>query len=163
MITGERVSSNKIYFRIAALVFMLAAVATTATAQTYTELHNFSPNDGPNSPFFSVIAQGRDGATSNQGFTSRPGDVFKITPQGKVTELHEFSGPYGEAPIGGLTLATDGQFYGTTAFGGAFGFGTIFSITAGGTLKTLYSFQDKKDGSLPNGLTVFQPLRLIGT
>jgi uncharacterized repeat protein (TIGR03803 family) len=157
VISVKSVSPNYIRFRIAALVSILAAATTTATAQTYTDLHDFSSNGGPNSPFFSVIAQGRDGAmytTSNQGFTGRQGDVFKITPQGKVTELHEFNGPDGEAPIGGLTLATDGKFYGTTAFGGAFGFGTIFSITAGGTLKMLYSFQDKKDGSLPNAVPI---------
>ena len=36
--------------------------------------------------------------------------------------------------------ATDGDFYGTTYGGGANGPGTIFKITAGGTLTTLYSF-----------------------
>jgi uncharacterized repeat protein (TIGR03803 family) len=157
MTTARSVSWNSVHFRIASVVFMLAAAATTAPAQTYTDLHNFSSNSGPNDPFFSVIAQGRDGnmyTTSSQGFTGRQGDVFKITPQGKVTELHEFHGRDGEFPIGGLTLATDGNFYGTTNFGGDFGFGTIFSITAGGTLKTLYSFQDKKDGSLPNAVPI---------
>lgn len=157
MVTATSVSLNNVHFRIAALVFMLAAAATTATAQTYTVLNNFNSNSGPNDPFFSVIAQGRDGnmyTTSSQGFTGRQGDVFKITPEGKVTPLHHFTGPDGEFPIGGLTLATDGKFYGTTNFGGAFGFGTIFSITTGGTLKTLYSFQDKKDGSLPNAAPI---------
>jgi uncharacterized repeat protein (TIGR03803 family) len=157
MTTEKSVSWNSAHFRIVALVFMLAAAAATAPAQTYTDLHDFSPNAGPNDPFFSVIAQGRDGnmyTTSSQGFTGRQGDVFKITPEGRVTELHEFNGPDGEAPIGGLTLATDGKFYGTTAFGGAFGFGTIFSITAGGALQTLYSFQDKNDGSLPNAAPI---------
>jgi uncharacterized repeat protein (TIGR03803 family) len=157
MVTATSVSLNNVHFRIAALVFILATAATAATAQTYTDLHNFNSNSGPNDPFFSVIAQGRDGdmyTTSTQGFTGRQGDVFKITPEGHVTPLHHFTGPDGEFPIGGLALATDGKFYGTTALGGAFGFGTVFSITAGGTLKTLYSFQDKKDGSLPNAAPI---------
>lgn len=151
------VFSIRAHFLIAALLSMLVTLGTAANAQTYTDLHNFNSNSGPNDPFFSIIAQGRDGAmytTSQQGFTGRPGDVFKITPQGKVTVLHEFTGADGEVPIGGLTLATDGKFYGTTSSGGAFGFGTIFSINAGGALKTLYSFRDKKDGSVPQAAPI---------
>ena len=37
-------------------------------------------------------------------------------------------------------LGTDGNFYGTTEYGGANGDGTVFTITAGGALTTLYSF-----------------------
>lgn len=142
------------YFCRAALVLI---VAISATAQTYTDLFNFSSNGGPNGPHFNVIAQGRDGSmytTSEQGFTGGRGDVFKITPAGTLTVLHEFTGMDGQGPIGGLTLATDGKFYGTTVTGGAFGFGTIFSITAKGTLKTLYSFRDKADGSLPYAVPI---------
>src|SRR6185312_10097877 len=98
MTTARSVSWNSVHFRIAALVLLLAAIGTTASAQTYTDLHNFSSNSGPNDPFFSVIAQGRDGnmyTTSSQGFTGRQGDVFKITPEGHVTSLHHFTGPDG--------------------------------------------------------------------
>ena len=44
--------------------------------------------------------------------------------------------------------ATDGNFYGTTAAGGANGNGTVFKITPSGTLTTLHSF-DGTDGSNP--------------
>jgi uncharacterized repeat protein (TIGR03803 family) len=47
-----------------------------------------------------------------------------------------------------LVQATNGKFYGTTYGGGANGDGTIFSITTGGTLTTLHSF-DATDGSHP--------------
>lgn len=157
MTIAKNVYSIHAHFCIAVLLSILVAVAAPANAQTYTDLHNFNSNSGPNDPFFSIIAQGRDGAmytTSQQGFTGGQGDVFKITPQGNVTVMHEFKGPEGEVPIGGLTLATDGKFYGTTSSGGAFGFGTIFSITAGGTLQTLYSFRDKKDGSVPQAAPI---------
>ena len=43
--------------------------------------------------------------------------------------------------MAGLTLGPDGNLYGMTAFGGNAGVGTIFKITTGGTLTTLYSFQ----------------------
>ena len=37
---------------------------------------------------------------------------------------------------------SDGNFYGTTYYGGANDDGTVFQITPGGSLTTLYSFAD---------------------
>jgi uncharacterized repeat protein (TIGR03803 family) len=73
------------------------------------------------------------------------GTVFKITGAGALTTLHRFCAksacPDGQAPYAGLTLATNGNFYGTTPFGGANGNnGTVFEITPAGKLTTLYSF-----------------------
>src|SRR5260370_12918270 len=52
----------------------------------------------------------------------------------------------------GLTLGTDGNFYGITATGGADQYGTAFKITSGGTLTTLYDFCSQpgcSDGQQP--------------
>ena len=46
----------------------------------------------------------------------------------------------GEYLYAGLIQGTDGNFYGTTTFGGANGQGTVFRITPDGTLTTLHSF-----------------------
>jgi hypothetical protein len=81
MTTATIVRSNSAPFhrtmRVALMLAVLAclvlAATTASTAQTYTDLHDFSSN-GPNDPFFSVIAQGRDGnmyTTSEQGFTGK--------------------------------------------------------------------------------------------
>ena len=59
------------------------------------------------------------------------------------TTLHAFNQTDGSEPEAGLVQATDGNLYGTTYRGGAgsFGFsGTVFNITPGGTLSTLYNF-----------------------
>jgi uncharacterized repeat protein (TIGR03803 family) len=69
-----------------------------------------------------------------------PGTVFKITPSGTLTTLYSFDGSDGYYPVAGLVQATDGNFYGTTEYGGAYGGGTVFKITPSGTLTTLYSF-----------------------
>ena len=64
-----------------------------------------------------------------------------------------FRGPtirFATLPYGALYLATDGNFYGTTAAGGANGDGTVFRITPGGTFTTLHSF-DHSDGATPQG------------
>lgn len=55
----------------------------------------------------------------------------------------------GANPIGGLVQAADGDFYGTTAFGGAGGYGTVFRMTPLGSLTTVHSF-DGGDGANPS-------------
>jgi uncharacterized repeat protein (TIGR03803 family) len=65
----------------------------------------------------------------------------------------------GAYPLVGLIQATDGNFYGTTAFGGGTnvcnygipGCGTVFQITPGGALTTLHAF-NFTDGGYPKGL-----------
>jgi uncharacterized repeat protein (TIGR03803 family) len=89
------------------------------------------------------------------------GTVFTISPSGVLTTLYTFcrtSGcPDGSNPNGGLILATNGYFYGTTFYGGSHGSGlsggTVFRMTASGALTTLYSFCSESncaDGSNPN-------------
>jgi uncharacterized repeat protein (TIGR03803 family) len=120
---------------------------------TLTTLHLF---DGSNGNFFlgdgysptGSLVQGTDGnfsGTTEFGpvGASCCGTVFKITPGGTLTTLHRFEGypTDGSYPHqAGLVQATDGNFYGTTSGGGAKDAGTVFKITPGGTLTTLYSF-----------------------
>jgi len=71
-------------------------------------------------------------------------------PSTAFSTLVNFSGANGVAPSSGITLASDGNFYGTTQFGGANNVGTIFQLTPSGTLTTLHSFANT-DGSSPFG------------
>jgi hypothetical protein len=108
------------------LILAVAVTTTVATAQNYTDLYDFNNNGGPNDPHWNAIAQGRDGnmySTTDQAFTGGRGDVFKITPTGTLTVLHNFKWTDGRTPIGGLTLGTDGKFYGATYGGGLSGTG----------------------------------------
>jgi uncharacterized repeat protein (TIGR03803 family) len=69
---------------------------------------------------------------------------------GVFTDLANFDGTNGAEPTAGLVQGTDGNFYGTTPYGGAWG--TVFRLTADGTLTTLYSFCSQSnctDGALP--------------
>ena len=98
------------------------------------------------------------GAGDNCSDSLSCGTVFKITPSGTLTTLHSFCSESncldGSEPFDGLVQATNGEFYGTTYAGGAYGYGTIFRMTPSGTLTTLYSFCPEgypcKDGYGPS-------------
>jgi uncharacterized repeat protein (TIGR03803 family) len=74
-----------------------------------------------------------------------------------LTTLARFNGVDGSDPyFAPLLQGADGNFYGTTAYGGAncspYGCGTVFKITAKGVLTTLYSFCTQSycsDGNYP--------------
>jgi uncharacterized repeat protein (TIGR03803 family) len=70
-------------------------------------------------------------STTAGGGTSGVGTVFKLSKTGKETVLYSFSdtGGDGQEPKGGLVQDADGNFYGTTAGGGAAGLGAIFKVT----------------------------------
>jgi uncharacterized repeat protein (TIGR03803 family) len=132
-----------------------AATAIGSPAQTFKTLVSFNGTNGvlPESS----LVQGIDGnvyGTTYNGGAYGYGTVFKITAGGVLTTLHSFCAenlpcPDGYGP-GGLVLAADGNFYGTTAGGGAStGRGTVFEITAGGMLTTLHNFVGT-DGSVPS-------------
>jgi uncharacterized repeat protein (TIGR03803 family) len=79
------------------------------------------------------------------------GTVFSITPSGKETVLHSFSGGDGAHPAAAL-LNVNGTLYGTTYEGGAYGAynnGTVFSITLSGRETVLHSFAVGQDGNNP--------------
>jgi uncharacterized repeat protein (TIGR03803 family) len=57
--------------------------------------------------------------------------VFKITAAGTLTTLHGFDGTDGGNPFDTPVQATDGNFYGTTHEGGAYGYGTVFKLSVG--------------------------------
>jgi uncharacterized repeat protein (TIGR03803 family) len=147
---------------------MCAATAIGSSAATKEKtLVNFDLTDGLNPDLMSVV-QGPDGnlyGTTIYGGVNKTcnarqigcGTVFSITPGGKLTTLYSFCSTTnctdGAYPVGGMTLATDGNFYGTTSGGGANGFGIVFKISTTGKLKTLYNFCSQfgcPDGSDPN-------------
>jgi uncharacterized repeat protein (TIGR03803 family) len=84
------------------------------------------------------------------------GMVFKITPKGALTMLHEFTGSPsdGQLPTGALIEAADGNFYGTTEYGGTGQSGTVYRMTPAGEVTILHNFKEDKNGFRPlSGLT----------
>jgi uncharacterized repeat protein (TIGR03803 family) len=103
--------------------------------------------------------------------------VFELTPAfgggWTAATLFDFgSGLQPDSPVAGVILDGAGNLYGTTALGGAYGFGspsgTVFELMpqAGGgwTDKLLHSFGYGTDGNQPNAAVIFDSAgNLYGT
>jgi len=133
----------------AGTVFKFTHNETLTTLYTFCSQTDCADGEFPSSAliqaadgnFYGTTAAGGANANGSGDFY---GTVFKIAPGGKLTTLHSFCSQTdcadGREPLGGVVQATNGNFYGTTLAGGALAAGTVFQITPGGTLTTLYTF-----------------------
>ncbi len=72
------------------------------------------------------------------------GTVFKVTPTGTLTVLHNFTnGTDGGTPASPPVQGNDGNYYGITAGATA----TVYKITATGVFSTLHSFTNAEGGN----------------
>jgi uncharacterized repeat protein (TIGR03803 family) len=132
--------------RACAALILCSATATILPAQAmFTTIHSFDSTDGSDPASGMIQALNGDlYGTTNAGGAGSGGTVFKITPAGALTTLHSFCSlsncTDGSSPLGGLVQSIDGELYGATSAGGASNDGTVFKMTASGTLATLYSF-----------------------
>ena len=132
-----------------------------------TSLHSFSGiNDGAN-PLGGLV-QGGDGffyGTTEFGGLNNVGTVFKISINETPTTSYAFSesAKDGANPVGRLVQGSDGTLYGTTARSQD-GNGTVFKISADGTLVTLHFFTGTDDGAHPvTGLVQGDDGKFYGT
>ncbi len=116
-----------------ALFFVLTLV-TTAAAQTFTVLHEFTGGEDGFMPL-SGLTLDRGGNVygtttygANQSCLSGCGTVFRVSRAGTFSTLYRFHGIDGDGPEANVTVASDGTLYGTTEFGGAQGTGNIYRL-----------------------------------
>jgi uncharacterized repeat protein (TIGR03803 family) len=100
------------------------------------------PGDGGGSPYAGsgLILQGTDGnfygiqpTTGGCSASNQHGAVFKLTPSGQFTVLHDF-GVCENSVVNSLIEGSDGKLYGVTE-----GNSVIFSLTTSGTYKALFA------------------------
>jgi uncharacterized repeat protein (TIGR03803 family) len=136
-------------------VFKFALTGKKAGKETL--IHSFAGGSDGSGPQAALIEfKGAFyGTTVNGGSSSGDGTVFKVTPAGKETVLHAFTGqPDGRFPHAAL-LAYRGVLYGMTEGGGAKDLGTVFKITPKGKLTTIHSFANTAgEGWDPLGATL---------
>ena len=153
---------------------LFAAAVVNSPAQTFATLANLTASEG-SAPFSSLV-QGRDGSLYGTAFNGGAygwGSIFRVTPNGTLTTLHSFCAQAncgdGANPVM-IILATDGNFYGTTYYGGStcsssgigLGCGTVFKMTPSGLLTVLHSFNGT-DGNVPTWVLEGSDKNLYGT
>jgi uncharacterized repeat protein (TIGR03803 family) len=152
-------------------------LAGRVTAQTFTTLYSFtkiSNGSGPNGLVLSgdtLYGTAGYGGSSFVLYGEGSGTVFAINTNGMgFTNLYDFSttdtngfNSDGANPSAGLILSGN-TLYGTAAYGGTNGNGTVFQVKTDGTgFTNLYTFTGGNDGSSPNGSLILSRDTLYGT
>ena len=154
---------------------------TPGAGGTWTEsvLYGFSDGTDGGQPLAGVVM---DSAGNLYGTAESGGDancvalhgycgvVYELSPNsnGTWTEtvLVNFTDPNGLLPSAGLTIDAAGNLYGTTIYGGKYGYGTVFELSKQNgtwTQTILHSFS-LKDGFQPNSTLIFDSAgNLYGT
>jgi uncharacterized repeat protein (TIGR03803 family) len=150
----ERSRMIAMALKMLAALFMTAGVAVPAQAQTPTLLHSF--NDGTTdacAPRGNIV-QGRDGNMYGGGAACGVGGgggaIYKISPAGVESVFFNFPPQWTNCGGAGLTLGSDGNFYGACEGGNpATGMGSIFRLTPAGVFTDLHDFTGANGDSLP--------------
>jgi uncharacterized repeat protein (TIGR03803 family) len=141
------------------------------TAGKETVLYSFGEGAGDGQNPYAGLVRDTNGnlyGTATVDPVHYSGTVFKVDKTGKETVLHAFTGTSGGGdgayPYGGLVRDAQGNLYGTTVEGGAYGNGTVFKVDAAGKETVLYSFTEGEgDGENPYAGLVLAAGNLYGT
>ena len=156
---------------------MILASASLAEAQTIQTLCSFNFANGANP--YAALTLGNDGnfygMTCYGGVTSGSaagyGTLFTLKTNGVLAIRAYFSGgngfTHGANPRGALTLGNDGNFYGTTCYGGGyspdFGNGTVFKVTGCAVCPALAKFNGNNGAHPMGALTLGNDGNFYGT
>jgi len=156
--------------------YLYGTVFKLTTAGELTTLYSFgentadglSPHSGLlafNGEYYGTTAFGGNIGSCGSNTTSGCGTIFKITAGGSFSTFYSFCSQLscsdGATPLAGL-IQYSGNLYGTTQNGGAYGDGTVFTITPSSTLTTLHSF-GSGDGDFPSAILAAANGNLYGT
>src|SRR6266496_1533215 len=131
--TGVPMRIRTSLFAISLAVATVVCATPSAYAQRVTNLYSFPGTDSSGNPGFGALVQGREGKLHGTtiGETGTAGSAFAMTTTGRATQQYTF-GSDGSNPWAGLTLGTDGNYYGTTSAGGETGNGVLFKLSQTG-------------------------------
>ena len=146
---------------LSTILTLTVGAASAHAAGTYTDLHDFGgsivnadgstgPDGGSSNSRVTVDAAGNLYGTTPSGGPFGGGILWKLTPAGVYTDLHDFGGTItpdgvdpivdGYSPHAPITITNSGSMYGTTQNGGVNGNGIVWEITAAGDYLDLHDF-----------------------
>jgi len=131
----------------------------------FAPLNNFPGDTNGGSPNDLLVNGGALYGTASVGGNSSSGTVFSMSTNGTgYAVLRSFTNsPDGATPHASLVL-NGTMLYGTTAYGGIYGNGTVFALNTNGTGYTvLHSFTNTPDGATPRAGLVLNGTTLYGT
>lgn len=127
------------------------------TAGQFSVLYTFTGGADGSGPAAGVIldrAGNLYGTTYYGGAADNWGVVYKLSPSGRQTVLHTFTGTTdGANPVAGVTLDAAGNLYGTTYYGGLgyppYSYGVIYKLSPAGQETVLFTFDAGNSGVHP--------------
>src|SRR5579862_1190220 len=165
-------STKPIRISLLNILLVLAGLTFNSRGQILTNFWSFTGGGDGSNPV--DLVQGGDGnfygvtylgGASNINISGGQGSgtVFRISPSGNFTNLHFFNGSDGGNPGAGLLRGRDGNFYGTTLYGGESGNGIVFRISPNGSFTNLHSFNGGGGANPYAGLVEGSPSNFYGT
>jgi uncharacterized repeat protein (TIGR03803 family) len=153
------------------------SLAVRVQAQTVTDFANFDGVNGHLAQGQTIVqaTNGRFYGTTAVGGVYAKGNMYELTPGGKLSNFYSFCSQAncadGANPSASPVLGSDGNLYGVTSGGGSDavypnGSGTVFKMTLDGKLTTLYTFCPTApctDGSTPTGILQASDGNLYGS
>src|SRR5205823_6864424 len=131
----------------------------TTPSGVITLLVSFDRTNNGAQPYAGLVQDPTTGnfyGTTSAGGSDDNGTVFRMTPGGVLTTLISFGGTNGAQPYGHLLVNTNtGDLLVTTLFAGQYNLGTVFFLTSGGQLSTLFSFDGATNGANPAAGLIF--------
>src|SRR5262249_15397814 len=126
---------------------------------TFTPLFSFGGGSFGTFPYGGLVQvtngplAGNFYGTTFSGGAYGNGTIFRMAiagSSGTVSFLYSFTGGAdGAFPTAGLTLGSDGNFYGTAFAGGQSASGAVFKMTPAGVVTSLHQFTGGPDGGFP--------------
>ena len=133
---------------------------------SFASLHDFGGAGDGTYPYGALLLyDGRFYGTTAAGGDYGAGTIYSMDEDGSnYAVLGSFDGTNGNSPMGYLDVDVMGKLYGTTAYGGDYGAGTIFAIMSDGTgFHALHSFAGgASDGAVPYGSLLLESGKLYG-
>jgi len=123
--------------------FLALTVGTAGAQSNYKVLHDFGTGTDGTANVGGVVLDsgGNEYGVASAGGVNGKGMVWRRTPAGTYTDLHDFGAAGdGQTPWGGVIIDALGNLYGTCRLGGAHSNGTLWEIASGGGYSDLHDF-----------------------